>query len=388
MADSGKVRIPHYPAHDELCAVLKVWAGEQRDLVTGLKGEVLSLTGSPAHPLDWTEPETWIPERLHGEHQRLAMKMWRKAKVNPRHMTGHWSLATRYGLLVPGRSGVLDLAERGAALVAEPFGSALRFVDDHEGVLKLLGMVSDHGRAGSRDLLEPWAEYLASVSNIRSDSYRRSALYQRLRHLVGRGHIARAGNSYSVTQAGLDYLSAGGHETPTSSETQLLREVLARHTQSVKEELRSTLAEMDPYQFEHLIKLLLEELGYEDVEVTKPSHDRGVDVVGSIQVGISSVKEAVQAKRQRGNVQRPVVDKLRGSLHRWEAHRGTIITTSGFSKGARAAVFEVGAAPVTLIDGDRLVELLIEHGVGVAKKAVFVLEVDHDSLSLVGGDDG
>lgn len=384
MGAGGKVRIPHYPAHEELCAVLPVWRGERRELVTGLKSEVLSLTGTPSDPLDWTDPDAWIPERLAGDFLRLALKTWRTAKVNPRHMTGHWSLASRYELLVPGKRGLLELGKRGRALVAEPFGPALRHIDEQEGVLRLLEIVSDHGSAGSQDLLEPWTEYLGSVSNIRSDSYRRSALYQRLRHLVGRGHVARAGNEYAVTQAGLDYLNAGREQSPTASEAHQLREVLSKHTLAVKGELHATLAAMDPYQFEHLIKRLLEELGYEGVEVTRPSHDRGVDVVGSIQVGISSVKEAVQVKRQRGNVRRPVVDNLRGSLHRWEANRGTIITTSGFSAGARAAVFEVGAAPVTLIDGQRLVDLLIEHGVGVTKKAVLVLEVDHDSLSAVG----
>ena len=35
---------------------------------------------------------------------------------------------------------------------------------------------------------------------------------------------------------------------------------------------------MDPYKFEHLIKLLLEDMGYENVEVTAPSNDGGVEV--------------------------------------------------------------------------------------------------------------
>ncbi len=35
-----------------------------------------------------------------------------------------------------------------------------------------------------------------------------------------------------------------------------------------------------------------------------------------------------------------------------------------------------GAAPITLIDGDKLIELLIKHGVGIKQKKLSLLEVD------------
>jgi restriction system protein len=60
--------------------------------------------------------------------------------------------------------------------------------------------------------------------------------------------------------------------------------------------------------------------------------------------------------------------------------RGTIITTSGFSKGTRNAAFEQGAPPITLIDGGKLVDLLIEHELGVRKKAIEILELDEQAL--------
>ena len=48
---------------------------------------------------------------------------------------------------------------------------------------------------------------------------------------------------------------------------------------------------MDPYAFERLIRQLLEEIGYEDIEVTSQSNDKGVDVVGRIELGVTSVRE-------------------------------------------------------------------------------------------------
>jgi len=137
---------------------------------------------------------------------------------------------------------------------------------------------------------------------------------------------------------------------------------------------------MDPYQFEDLIRRLLEEMGYQDVETTSPANDKGVDVVGNIEVGITAVREVVQVKRHRQNIQRPVLDALRGSLHRFGAVRGTIITTAGYSKGTRDAAFEHGAAPITLIDGEKVLDLLIEHELGVRKKGIEILELDEQTL--------
>ena len=141
------------------------------------------------------------------------------------------------------------------------------------------------------------------------------------------------------------------------------------------------LAEMNPFKFESLVKLLLEEMGYDNVQTTSPTNDKGVDVVANIELGISSVREVIQVKRHKGHVNRTVLDQLRGSLHRFSAVRGTVITTGRFSKGTQEAAFERGAAPITLIDGEKLLDLLIEHQIGVSKKTVDYLEFDSARLS-------
>jgi transposase-like protein len=57
-----------------------------------------------------------------------------------------------------------------------------------------------------------------------------------------------------------------------------------RYNQQQKELLREQISTMNPYKFEHLVGQLLEAMGYEQVEVTKASGDKGVDVVGKVQV--------------------------------------------------------------------------------------------------------
>ena len=140
--------------------------------------------------------------------------------------------------------------------------------------------------------------------------------------------------------------------------------------------MRERLESLDPYRFEELIKDLLEAMDYENVQVTKQSGDKGVDVIANFQFGITEIKEVVQVKRHKANITRPVLDQLRGALPLHGALRGTIITIGGFAKGCKDVAIFPGAAPITLIDGDKLIELLIKHGVGIKQKKLSLLEVD------------
>ena len=70
-------------------------------------------------------------------------------------------------------------------------------------------------------------------------------------------------------------------------------------------------------------------------------------------------KGAVQAIKWQNNVQSPVIQQVRGSLGAHE--QGLIITTSGFSKGAVEEAERPDAVPVALVDGEHLVDLMIEH---------------------------
>jgi restriction endonuclease Mrr len=97
-------------------------------------------------------------------------------------------------------------------------------------------------------------------------------------------------------------------------------------------------------------------------------------------------REVVQAKRHERTIQRKNLDELRGSLYRFNAVRGTIIATSRFLKGTEEAAIAGAAAPITLIDGDKLIDLLIEHGIGVRKRTLEVLAVDPDVFADLEGE--
>ena len=149
---------------------------------------------------------------------------------------------------------------------------------------------------------------------------------------------------------------------------------VGRHNADVRKRLLAELKALDPAAFEALIGRLLVALGFEEVVVTKASNDGGIDVRGTLVVGeVVRTEMAVQVKRWKANVQAPTVQQVRGSLGVHE--QGLIITTSGFSAGAREEATATGKTPVGLMDGEALVRLLVEHGIGVARTPLDLLEI-------------
>jgi restriction system protein len=169
-----------------------------------------------------------------------------------------------------------------------------------------------------------------------------------------------------------------------------VEQAIERWNDRMKQELLVQLGEIDPGTFEELIGELLERIGFEDVEVTKRSGDGGIDVRGVLTVGgVTRVKTAIQVKRWGHNVPDRIVRELRGSIG--PAEQGLIITTSGFTKAATKEAEMAGRAPVTLINGDLLTELLAEYEIGVTRQSRPVLQLNETKLAgatstEVGGD--
>ena len=156
------------------------------------------------------------------------------------------------------------------------------------------------------------------------------------------------------------------------------------HNQQVRKDLHKRLLAMKPGEFEELLSQLLAEMGFETVEVTKLSGDGGIDVRGTLVVGEAiRIKMAVQAKRWKlkNNVQAPVVQQVRGSLGAHE--QGLIITTSDFSPGAVKEATQPDKTPIALMNGEQLVMLLMEHGIGVLRSTPDLFELDEDALKTV-----
>jgi len=152
---------------------------------------------------------------------------------------------------------------------------------------------------------------------------------------------------------------------------------IEQHNHKVRKTLRERLIAMKPGEFEELISQLLAEMGFERVEVTKLSGDGGIDVRGTLVVGdVVRIKMAVQVKKWKlkSNVQAPTVQQVRGSLGVHE--QGLIITSSDFSPGAIKEADQPHKTPIALMNGEQLVALLMEHGLGVHRSTPDLFEID------------
>lgn len=155
---------------------------------------------------------------------------------------------------------------------------------------------------------------------------------------------------------------------------------IEKHNKKVRKELREKLLGMEWDAFEELVARLLSEMGFEEIEVTNKTGDGGIDVRGTLLVGeVIRTRMAVQVKRWRRNLQAPVVQQVRGSLAAHE--QGLIITTSDFSKGARKEADRKDATPVALMNGEQLVVLLVENGVGVQRRSHDLIELEDGNVS-------
>lgn len=154
----------------------------------------------------------------------------------------------------------------------------------------------------------------------------------------------------------------------------------------VRQELRKHLLKMHPKKFEELIRSLLEEMGFDEAETTSYSNDKGVDVRGVLRTNpLSTTKVAIQAKRWTGNVGANIVRELRGSLRVADAEQGLIITPSDFTPEARNESQAEGKTPIALINGIQLVDLLIQHQVGVKQEQYTVPSIDAEYWTEVLG---
>jgi restriction system protein len=376
---------PGMPTYSQGRAFLKVMQGVSYSLYRRMYDRIWEQKGSPQETADWTAPDEWIPQRLDGEERALAMKIWQGTggAVNPRHTRGCWYLASKHNLIARNAADCLEITAAGQEFLDQPEGEVTAQIDQAEGLLTILQIVSEHSPGRRSEILPAYIYFCSTYTTFRSLAVHKGSLYDRLVNLVERGFIRRSGQFYEITDAGLKRLQKYSDRIQgraiTTKQTQL-QERAQEISQEARQKLADHLATMNPYRFEQIVSLLLEEMGYSNVTVTAPSNDKGVDVVADIELGISSVREVVQVKRHGGSINRTTLDQLRGSLHRFKAMRGTIISTGTFSSGAKSAALEQGAAPITLIDGGKLLDLLMQYEIGISKKAVEFFEFDESKL--------
>ena len=141
------------------------------------------------------------------------------------------------------------------------------------------------------------------------------------------------------------------------------------HRDRLKEELLQKIMDNPPDFFEELVLDLLVKMGYggsrADAEAVGRSGDGGIDgIIKEDKLGLDLIY--VQAKRERNNVNVSTVRDFTGALDSKGARKGIFITTSGFTQPAKKFVEEVTSKRIILIGGKQLVQLMIDHNLGIS----------------------
>lgn len=197
---------------------------------------------------------------------------------------------------------------------------------------------------------------------------------------------------WKVTEKGIARLDK---HSPTNKkaaidkiETEItLRDMVNQTSDSIRRRLVDELNGLSPHGFEKFCLSLLDQLGYENLQVTKKSGDGGIDGFGDFRQGVVRIKSAFQSKRWKKNpVSRPDIDTFRGAIS-GEFDHGVYLTTNRFTSEAQAASIKRGAIPIMLLDGQSIADLMIEKGFGVRKQTVYLLEIDEEFFDFDDNED-
>ncbi|CAM5208708.1 Mrr restriction system protein OS=Castellaniella defragrans (strain DSM / CCUG 39792 / 65Phen)OX=1437824 GN=BN940_02996 PE=4 SV=1 [Castellaniella denitrificans] len=158
-----------------------------------------------------------------------------------------------------------------------------------------------------------------------------------------------------------------------------LMQAVAELREATASDLHESLLQVSPARFEVIVLDVLHQLGYgtsrTDLQRVGGTGDGGIDGVISLdKLGLEKVY--VQAKRWQNTVGRPELQAFYGALAGQKAKRGIFMTTSGFT--AQAVDFVRSVEGIVLIDGARLVNLMMDHEVGVSSKALKIPKIDSD----------
>ena len=144
-----------------------------------------------------------------------------------------------------------------------------------------------------------------------------------------------------------------------------VRHLYDSYLKEFKINILTQLKKMNAYDFEKFCMQLLKVYGFINVAVTQKSRDGGIDGYGKLKVGLAYMNVAFQCKRwDNTTISRKEIDAFRGAIQ-GEYEQGIFFTTSSFSKDAMKYSIKQGAVPVILIDGNMVVDFMIEKQFGI-----------------------
>lgn len=232
-----KVITPLFPTYAQVKAMMKAVSGYSLKAVRNMITAIRDQTGTPQKPVDWSEPDLWISERLTGEDADIARRIWDTDNhiLNPRHSYGCYLFLNypQFELMESTPDDTWQPTSRGQKFLQDD-EKTLRSLDDQEGILQLLELLAGRETSRRADLLPEWQAFLHQHSKFASASSVKSTLYSRLYNLIDRGMVTREGMSYCITDTGRAWLGKALPARKSDPRKELL-EAVKRYNEQQKE---------------------------------------------------------------------------------------------------------------------------------------------------------
>lgn len=143
-----------------------------------------------------------------------------------------------------------------------------------------------------------------------------------------------------------------------------------------KETLLTAISKMSPRKFEVFSRALLNRMGVEFTEKgVQISNDGGIDGYGyhTDSNDFRTTRVVIQCKRYNTSpVTEPEMNQFLGAMNKYQADYGVFITNGRFTNSARVAARE--GSPITLLDGNDLVKLVIKYELYITPVKTYVLD--------------
>lgn len=139
-------------------------------------------------------------------------------------------------------------------------------------------------------------------------------------------------------------------------------------------ELLPILDSLNPEVLARLLKSLLSQQGFTDVQITERLDDGSMSAIGTLAINrLVGLKGMLHIRKTQVPISRALIREFRGTLA-GRASKGIFITTGRFSPEAIEEAGREGVDPIDLLDGIQLVRLLEELEIVVKARTVYDLD--------------
>ena len=165
------------------------------------------------------------------------------------------------------------------------------------------------------------------------------------------------------------------HEAVQNSKNMDLND---EYYEKFKVQLLEAISKMSPKKFESFSRELLKNMNIEFTSKgTQISNDGGIDGHGYARTSnYQTQRVVIQCKRWQGNVGSVEIDRFLGSMNKFQADYGIFITSGRYTAAAREAAR--AGTPITLIDGDELVRLVVKYKLHIYEVKSYALDEYYD----------